>query len=44
MSELQNGKGDSYSIPITDKQYKENYDKIFNKIFKKETNVPNKQY
>ncbi len=31
MSELQNGKGDSYRIPITDKQYKENYDKIFRK-------------
>lgn len=44
MSELQNGKGDSYRIPITDKKYQENYNKIFNKIFKKETNVPNKQY
>ena len=24
-----NGKGDSYRIPITDKKYKENYNKIF---------------
>lgn len=40
MSELQNGKGDSYRIPITDKQYKENYDKIF----RKEENELNRQY
>lgn len=40
MSELQNGKGDSYRIPITDKQYKENY----NKIFKKEENELNRQH
>ena len=33
-----NGKGDSYRIPVTDKKYQENY----NKIFKKETNVPNR--
>jgi len=33
-----NGKGDSYRIPVTDKQYQENY----NKIFKKETNVSDK--
>ena len=39
-----NGKGDSYRIPITDKQYQKNYNKIFNKIFKKETNVPNRKY
>jgi hypothetical protein len=26
-----NGKGDSYRIPVGDKQYKENYDKIFTK-------------
>ena len=31
MSEVSNGKGDSYRIPITDKKYKENYDKIFKK-------------
>ena len=32
MSEvIRNGKGDSYRIPITDKKYKENYDKIFKK-------------
>ena len=40
MSEIQNGKGDSYRIPITDKKYKENY----NKIFKKDRNEPNRQY
>ena len=40
MSELQNGKGDSYRIPITDKQYKENYDKIF----KKEVNEVNRKH
>ena len=40
MSELQNGKGDYYRIPITDKQYKENYDKIF----KKEENELNRQH
>jgi|TARA_R110002050_G_scaffold26539_2_gene69797 hypothetical protein len=40
MSELQNGKGDSYRIPITDKQYKENYDKIF----RKEENELNRQH
>ena len=28
MSETRNGKGDSYRIPITDKKYKENYDKF----------------
>ena len=31
MTEVQNGKGDSYRIPITDKKYKENYNKIFKK-------------
>ena len=31
MTEVQNGKGDSYRIPITDKKYKENYDNIFKK-------------
>jgi len=40
MSELQNGKGDSYRIPITDKQYKKNYDKIF----KKEVNEVNREH
>ena len=33
-----NGKGDSYRIPVTDKKYQKNYNKIFNK----ETNVPNR--
>ena len=40
MSELQNCKGDSDRIPITDKQYKENYDKIF----RKEENELNRQH
>ena len=31
MFEIKNGKGDVYRIPVTDKKYKENYDKIFNK-------------
>ena len=31
MSEVQNGKGDSYRILVTDKKYKKNYDKIFKK-------------
>tara|TARA_R100000655_G_scaffold33059_1_gene65180 strand:- start:154 stop:279 length:126 start_codon:yes stop_codon:yes gene_type:complete len=31
MSEVRNGKGDSYRIPVTDKKYKENYNKIFQK-------------
>ena len=31
MTEVSNGKGDSYRIPITDKKYKANYDKIFKK-------------
>ena len=35
-----NGKGSLYRIPVGDKQYQENY----NKIFKKETNVSNKQH
>ena len=38
MSELQNGKGDSYRIPITDKKYKENYNKIFRKKQENEFN------
>ena len=40
MSEIQNGKGDSYRIPITDKKYKENY----NKIFKKDRNEFNRKH
>ena len=40
MSEVQNGKGDSYRIPVTDKKYKENY----NKIFKKDRNELNRQH
>ena len=40
MSELQNGKGDSYRIPVTDKKYKENY----NKIFKKDRNEFNRKH
>ena len=36
-----NGKGDSYRIPITDKKYKENYNKIFKK---KDANEINRQY
>ena len=35
-----NGKGDSYRIPVTDKKYKENY----NKIFKKDRNELNRQH
>ena len=35
-----NGKGDSYRIPITDKKYKENY----NKIFKKDRNEFNRKH
>jgi len=35
-----NGKGDLYRIPVGDKKYQKNY----NKIFKKETNVPNRKY
>ena len=31
MTEPRNGKGDSYRIPVTDKKYKKNYDKIFKK-------------
>ena len=31
MTEVSNGKGDSYRIPFTDNKYKENYDKIFKK-------------
>ena len=31
MSEVRNGKGDSYMIPVTDNKYKENYNKIFQK-------------
>ena len=31
MPEIQNCKGDSYRIPVTDKKYKENYNKIFMK-------------
>ena len=33
-----NGKGDSYRIPITDKKYKENYNKIFRKKHENEFN------
>ena len=40
MFEIKNGKGDSYRIPVTDKKYKENY----NKIFKKEDNEFNRKY
>ena len=40
MSEVQNGKGDSYRIPVTDKKYKENY----NKIFKKDRNEFNRKH
>ena len=40
MTEVQNGKGDSYRIPITDKKYKENY----NKIFKKDRNEFNRKH
>ena len=40
MSKVRNGKGDSYRIPITDKKYKENY----NKIFKKDRNEFNRQH
>ena len=31
MLKISNGKGDSYRIPVTDKKYKKNYDKIFKK-------------
>ena len=41
MSDLQNaGKGDWYRIPVTDKKYKENY----NKIFKKDRNEFNRKH
>ena len=40
MPEVINGKGDSYRIPITDKKYKENY----NKIFKKDRNEFNRKH
>ena len=40
MTEVSNGKGDSYRIPVTDKKYKENY----NKIFKKDRNELNRQH
>ena len=40
MTEVQNGKGDSYRIPVTDKKYKENY----NKIFKKDRNEFNRKH
>ena len=40
MFEIKNGKGDVYRIPVTDKKYKENY----NKIFKKEENEFNREY
>ena len=40
MPEIQNGKGDSYRIPVTDKKYKENY----NKIFKKDRNEFNRKH
>ena len=40
MTEVSNGKGDSYRIPITDKKYKENY----NKIFKKDRNEFNRKH
>ena len=40
MPEIQNGKGDSYMIPVTDKKYKENY----NKIFKKDRNEFNRKH
>ena len=40
MTEPKNGKGDSYRIPVTDKKYKENYDKIF----KKEENEFNRKH
>ena len=40
MSKVINGKGDSYRIPITDKKYKENY----NKIFKKDRNEFNRKH
>ena len=38
MGQIQNGKGDSYRIPITDKKYKENYNKIFRKNQENEFN------
>ena len=40
MTEVSNGKGDSYRIPITDKKYKKNY----NKIFKKDRDEFNREY
>ena len=40
MTKVINGKGDSYRIPITDKKYKENY----NKIFKKDRNEFNRKH
>ena len=36
-----NGKGASYRIPVTDKKYKENYNKIFKK---KDANEINRQH
>tara|TARA_X000001382_G_scaffold130917_2_gene127842 strand:+ start:7940 stop:8059 length:120 start_codon:yes stop_codon:yes gene_type:complete len=39
MSEVEektNGKGSHYRIPVTDKQYQENYNKIFGKKGKNE--------
>jgi hypothetical protein len=39
MSEVEkktNGKGSRYRVPVTDKQYKENYNKIFGKKGKNE--------